>query len=112
APGLENQHAVEIARRVLDDLGVGVRIGRRLVVVAIRNAEAAAQIDVVDAMAIGAQHAHELREQREGILERLQFGYLAADMHVDARDANARELAGAGVGLARAADWDAELVLR
>ena len=55
--------------------------------------------------------AHEIGEQREGIAERLELGDLAADMHVDAGDLDARQLGGAGIDLARAADRDAELVL-
>ena len=83
---LEDQPAVEIARRALDDIRIGVRMRRRLVVVAIRNAEPAAEIDVADGVAVGAQRAHELGQQREGIAERIEIGDLAADMHVDAGD--------------------------
>ena len=50
-------------------------------------------------------------EQREGVVERLQLGDLAADMHVDAGDRHAGELGRAGIDLARAADRNAELVL-
>ena len=84
---------------------------RRLVVVAVRNAEPAADIDMVDAVAVGAQHAHEIREQRECLRERLELGDLAADMHVDARHAHAGQLGGARVDLARAADRNPELIL-
>ena len=52
--------------------GIGVRKGRRLVVVAIGNAEAAAEIDMVDRVAVGAQLAHEFGEQREGVVEGLR----------------------------------------
>ena len=55
---------------------------------------------------------HEIGEQREGVAERVELDDLAADMHVDADDAHAVELGGAGIDLARAADRNAELVLR
>ena len=55
--------------------------------------------------------AHEIRQQREGVVERRQLGDLAADVHVDADDAQARQLRGLRVNLARAADRNAELVL-
>ena len=84
--GLEDQRAAELARGALDHRGIGVRIGRRLVVVAVGNAEAAAEIDVGDGVAVGAQRAHEVGQQREGVVERLEFGDLAADVHVDAGD--------------------------
>ena len=38
--------------------------------------------------------AHEIRQQREGVVERRQLGDLAADMHVDAGDAQPRQLGG------------------
>ncbi len=63
-------------------------------------------------VAVGAQRAHEIGEQREGVVERLQIGDLAADVHVDAGDAQALQLAGVRIDLARAADRNAELVLR
>jgi hypothetical protein len=45
---------------------------------------------VRDGVAVGAQHAHKIREQRKRIAERIELGDLAADMHVDADDAHAR----------------------
>ena len=62
-------------------------------------------------MAVGAQRAHEIGQQRKGVVERLQVGDLAADMHVDAGDLQPWQLGCAGIHLARAADRDAELVL-
>ena len=47
---------------------------------------------MLDVVAVGAQRAHEIGEQREGVVERLQIGDLAADVHVDARDVQALEL--------------------
>ena len=46
AARLEDQPAAEPARRALDHGRIGVRVGRRLVVLAVGNAEAAAEIDV------------------------------------------------------------------
>ena len=108
---LENKPAIEIARRALDDGRIGIRIGRRLVVLAIGNAEPAAEIDVADLVTVGAQHAHEIGEQRERVAERIELGDLAADMHVDAGDAHALKLGGARINVARAADRNAEFVL-
>ena len=84
AAGLEDQRAVEVAGGALDHGGIGRRERRRLVVVAIGNAEPAAEIDMADGVAVGAQHAHEIGEQRERVVERVEIGDLAADMHVDA----------------------------
>ena len=112
AARLENQPAAETARRALDDGGIGVGIGRRLIVLAIGNAEPAAEIDMADGVTVGAQHAHEIGQQRERVAERIELGDLAADMHVDADDAHALELGGAGIDVAGAADRNAEFVLR
>jgi len=38
---------------------------------------------------VGAQHPHEIRQQRKGLAERVECDDLAADMHVDAGDAHA-----------------------
>ena len=85
---------------------------RRLVILAIRNPKPAAEIDVLDRVPVGAQLAHELGEQRERIPKRRQIGDLAADMHVDASDLEARQLGGMGIDRARAAQRNPELVLR
>jgi hypothetical protein len=58
-----------------------------------------------------ARSAHEIRDQRERIAERIELDDLAADVHVDAGDAHAFQLRGAGIDLAGAADRNAELVL-
>ena len=84
---LQDHLAAERRRALGDDLGVLLRRGRRIVVVAIRNAEAAAEIDMLDRMPVGSQRLHELGEQRERVVERLKIGDLRADMHVDAVDA-------------------------
>ena len=55
--------------------------------------------------------AHELGEQREGIVERIEVRDLAADMHVDAGHLAAPATWRPWHRLARAADRNAELVL-
>ena len=60
AAGLEDQRAVEVAGGELDDLRIGVRLRRRFGVRAVGDAEAAAEIDVLDVVAVGAQRAHEV----------------------------------------------------
>src|SRR5262249_41528178 len=62
ATWLENQGAVEIPRRPLDHVGIGLRMGRWLVVVAIGNAETATKIDVLDHVPVPAQRPHEIRQ--------------------------------------------------
>ena len=46
-----------------------------------------------DRVAVGAQRADEIREQREGVVERREVGDLRADMHVDAGDLEPGSLA-------------------
>ena len=61
-------------------------------------------------VSVGAKFAHEIRQQREGIGKGRKLGDLAADMHVDAGNMQARQLRGMAIDLTRAADRDAELV--
>ena len=63
-------------------------------------------------MAVGDQLLGQLAHQPERIAERLQIGDLAADVHVNAADHDAGQLAGLGIELARLAIRNAELVLR
>ena len=81
---LEHQRAAEIVRDALDHRGIGVRRGRRRAIPVIGNAEPAAEIDVRNAVTVGAQHVHEIRELAIGDLETAEIGDLAADVHVDA----------------------------
>ncbi len=67
---LENQLAAETARRVLHDRGIVLRKRRRIHVVAIGNAEPAAEIDMRDGVTVGAQRLHEFGQERERIRER------------------------------------------
>src|SRR5262245_9901308 len=62
-------------------------------------------------VAVGSQNAHEVSQQCESIVERVQFGDLAANMHVDTDNLEPLELGGTHVDLACATDWNAELVL-
>jgi hypothetical protein len=65
----------------------------------------------MEMVAVGAQHLHEFGQQPEGGFQRPQIGDLAADMHVDAGDLDARQLCRAGIDRAGAGQRDAELVL-
>ena len=76
----------------------------------IGNAEPAAEIDMRNCVAVGAQVAHQFGEQREGRVERREIGELRADVHVDAGDLQPRQAGGAGVDLARQRQRHAEFV--
>ena len=62
---LEHQRAAEIMRDALDHRGIGVGRRRRFAVHVIGNAEAAAEIDMRDGVAVGAQRLHEFRQNPE-----------------------------------------------
>ena len=66
---------------------------------------------MIDGVAVGAQRAHEVRQQRKRIVERIKLDDLAADVHVDADNTHAFELGGARIHFAGAADRNAEFVL-
>ncbi len=108
---LEHQRTAEIMRHPLDHRGIGRRQRRRLAVHVIGNAEAAAEIDMRDGVAVGAQHLHEFGQQPERGFQRPEIGDLAADMHVDAGDLDPRQLCRAGIDRAGMNQRDAELVL-
>ena len=94
------------------DRGVAVgMVGIGVVVLAIRDPETAAEIDVTDRMAVGSELPREFREQREGFVERREIGELGADVHVDAGDVEPRQPPRLRIDLAGARQRDAELVL-
>ncbi len=93
------------------DVAKFVRQRRRAVVDVIGNAEAAADIDVLDRNAIRSQRRHQVDQHGDGVVIGLQIGDLAADMHVDADDPDARQAGGALVDGAGALPGNAELVL-
>ena len=62
---LEHQRAAEIMRHPLDHRGIGGRHRRRLAVHVIGNAEPAAEIDMRDGVAVGAQRLHEFGQHPE-----------------------------------------------
>ena len=85
-------------------------MGRRIVVFAVGNAEAATQVHMTDGVPVGAQGTHEIGQQRKSVVERLELCDLAADMHVHAGDFEAWEFCRAGINVTRAADRNSELV--
>ena len=85
---------------LLDDRRIGHRVGRRVFVEMVGNAEPAADIDMADIVAGGLQLAHQIGQQRKGVVERRHVGDLAADMHVDADRRDARQRGDAGIDLA------------
>src|SRR6478609_5417808 len=111
ATGFKDQPAIKVAGGSLDHLGISSGMGRRLIVIAVGNAQPSTEIDMGDRMAIRSQCTHEFGKQRERIAERIKFRDLAADVHVDASDLEALELSGVSIDLARAADRNAKLVL-
>jgi hypothetical protein len=77
----------------------------------IGNAEAAADIDVMNGVAIGAERLDQLGHEAEGVAERFEVGDLAADMHVDADGFDIGQFGDALIDFARALIGNAELVL-
>ena len=61
-----------LPRRRRDDLAIGGGLGRRRIVEAVGDAEAAAGIDMVDLMAVGAEIADEIGQEPVGLVERAQ----------------------------------------
>lgn len=66
---------------------------------------------MVQLVAVAHQIARQLRHQQGGVLERGEVGDLAANMHVDAGNQNARQTRGIGIDLPGAGNGDAELGL-
>ena len=113
AARFEDETTAQMTGSSADDVGVAVGVvGIRVFAGAIGDAEAAAEIDVIDRMAVRAQIGDEFREQKERILEWREIGDLRADVHIDAGDVNAGQRGGVRVDLAGACDRDAELVFR
>ena len=65
---------------------------------------------MMDRVAVGAKCFDKLHHQPERVVEGLQLGDLAADMHVDAGDAHAGKACGMLVHCLGAPPGDAELV--
>ena len=66
-PRLEQQPAIERRQLFAHDLGIEFRTRRRLGIVAIGHAEAAARIDEFDVVAGLSQKPGEIRDERESI---------------------------------------------
>src|SRR5215475_3648001 len=111
ATGLKDQPAIEIARRPFDNFGIGFGVRWRLVVVAIWNSQTAAKIDMRYLVAVTAQDPNKFGKQRKSISERVEFGDLAADVHIDTGNFETLQFGSPCINLARPADRNAELVL-
>ena len=109
-PGLEHQRAAEIMRHPLDHRGIGRRQRRRFAVGVIGDAEAAAEIDVLDLVAVGAQRLHEIGKNPERGFHLAEISDLAADMHVGTGHLDARQPCREGIDFAGPFDRNAELV--
>ena len=79
AAGFQNKPALEPGGGALGHGGV-VR-GQGRVLVAIADAEAAAEVEALDGMAFGAQASGHDRQSRKSALIGLELGQLRADMH-------------------------------
>ena len=47
---------------------------------------------MIDGVAVGAQHAHEIGDQAEGVVEGGEVGDLRADVNIDSRDLDSGQL--------------------
>ncbi len=108
---LEHERAAEIVGDALDHGGIGIGCRRRVTARVIGNAEAAAEVDMRDGVAVGAQRLHEFRQDAERGFHPAQIGDLAADMHVGAGDLDPRQFGRVGIDRTGAGDRNAELVL-
>ena len=109
--GLEHQRHAERADVLADDLGIGAGCGRGVLVVVIGNAEAAADIDMADVVAVGPQSRAPVRRAARRRCRRAQSViWLPICMSTPTASTpgsaamRAIDLAGAGIG-------NAELVL-
>src|SRR6202011_1552176 len=107
---LEDQRTPEIARSALDHGRISRGIRRRLDLVPIGNPESSTDIDMADVVTIGAQRAHEISQQGKSVVERLELGYLAPDVHIDAGNGDAGKLGRERIDFACTADGNTELV--
>src|SRR5689334_21102862 len=112
AARFEQDAGAEIAEAAADNLAIGGGLGRRRIVEAIGYAEAAAGIDMVDLVAVGAKGTDKVGKALIGGVVGGEVRDLASDMHVDAVDPEAGQPGGAGIDLAGDIIVDAELVLR
>ena len=83
---LEDQLAVERRKPCLDNLRIALRvIALRIFPRRVRNAETAAEIDMIEGMAVGAQHADKIGDHSEGGIEWGEVGNLRTDVDIDSR---------------------------
>ena len=119
-PSEFEEHLGALRRRqaALDDPGIDAledrgehRAARRRRLVAVGDAQAAAQIEMPDDDALGGKLVGQVEDAVECREEGLDFGDLRADMAVDAFDAQVGQLPGLPIGRQRAVVGDAELVV-
>ncbi len=111
AAGFEQQGLVAMAARIdarqqRGDQGLGLRRG----LVAIGDAEPAAQVEVMQGDAIRGELIHQVEQPIHGIDIRRDFGDLRADVEIDADDVHMGALRRRLVQGARVGIGDAELV--
>ena len=108
--GLDDQPAAEVA----DGLGHDARIllgrGTARVLVAVGNAEAAAEVEGADREAVGAQHRHQIAQPAERLAERRDVDELRADVHRQHRPGRGPAAPRRGVDAVPGGPLDAELV--
>ena len=111
-PGSNRKRTGRCPSRLPDDRRVAVGVvGLEVLAGAVGDAEPAAEVDVVDVVAVGRELVEEAGEDGEGGVERGEVGDLRADVHVDAGDLDAGQGGRLAVDGAGARDRDAELRL-
>ncbi len=85
---------------------------RHIIRAAVGHAETAADVEVRERVAFALQVDRQIAHQAEGVAEGGEIGDLAADVHMDAGDLDARQARGGGIKFQRPRIRNAELVLR
>jgi len=84
---LEDQLAIERCKPCLDNLRVALRvIALRILPKRVWNTETAAEIDMIDGVAVGAQQADKIGDQPKGGVEGGEVGNLRADVDINSGD--------------------------
>ena len=111
-PGSNRKRTGRCPSRLPHDRRVAVGVvGLEILPGAVGDAEPAAEVDVVDVVAVVRKLLEKAGEDREGGVEGGEIGDLRADVHVDAGDLEAGQGGRLAVDGAGARDRDAELGL-